>query len=195
MKENYAGIDYGMGRSNRDPDTGLRYGVIHQHEVGQAWYDGSEPYYVYVCPDCDAEFKNECPEKCSCGHEFDDGDFDFLEPISHYVDDDKYTAECGEDGDIFITKSPYFTYAQFCSPCAPGAIYLMTPFVNYWENSGTGQKGINSPENYPNDYKTKAENAGFAKGYCFGHDWFESGKAPYPVFSVETGELVLPKEE
>jgi len=26
--------------------------------------------------------------------------------------------------------------------------------------------------------------------YCFGHDWFEDGKAPYPVYSVETGELV-----
>jgi hypothetical protein len=118
-----------------------------------------------------------------------------LDPVGWYMEEEGLYASCGEDGDIFITKSPYFTYAQFCSPCAPGAIYLMTPFVNYWENSGTGQKGINSPENYPNDYKTKAENAGFAKGYCFGHDWFEGGKAPYPVFSVETGELVLPEEK
>jgi hypothetical protein len=183
-----------MGRSNICPKTGLRYGVIHQNAVGQAWYDGSEPYYVYMCPDCGAEFKNECPEKCSCGHEFDDGDFDFLEPISYYVDDDKYTAECGEDGDIFITKSPYFTYAQFCSPCAPGAIYLMNPFVAIATDEDKNQTRFTAEEN-PIGYKSRAEAAGFAKGFCFGHDWFEGSKAPYPVFSVETGELVLPEEE
>lgn len=29
------------------------------------------------------------------------------------------------------------------------------------------------------------------KAYCFGHDWFDAGKAPYRVFSVETGKEVL----
>jgi hypothetical protein len=28
--------------------------------------------------------------------------------------------------------------------------------------------------------------------YCLGHDWFEDGKAPYPVYRVDNGELVLP---
>jgi hypothetical protein len=32
--------------------------------------------------------------------------------------------EAGSDGDIFITKSPYYTVCGFCSPCAPGAGYL-----------------------------------------------------------------------
>lgn len=31
------------------------------------------------------------------------------------------------------------------------------------------------------------------KTYCVGHDWFEDGKAPYPVYSVATGELVAPE--
>jgi hypothetical protein len=195
MGTDYAGIDYGRGISNVS-ETGIRYGVIAHHKVGSAWYEDSEPWYVYSCPDCGAEFNNECPEKCSCDHEFEGSDFDMLDPISFYIDDEEYTAQCGNDEvDIFITKSPYFTYAQFCSPCAPGAGYLMSPFVNKWENSGTGQSGIMKPEEYPEDYKTKAENAGFPKVYCFGHDWFEEGKAPYPVFSVETGEIVLPKEE
>ena len=30
------------------------------------------------------------------------------------------------------------------------------------------------------------------RAYCFGHDWFEDKAAPYPVYSVATGELVPP---
>ena len=64
--------------------------------------------------------------------------------------------------DIFITKSPYYTTCTFCSPCAPNAGDLSHPVD------------------------------GGVKAYCFGHDWFEEGKAPYPVFSVKTGEEILP---
>lgn len=196
MRDNYAGIDYGRGLSNIDHATGIRYGVIAHHHVGQSWYEDSEPYYVYTCPKCEAEFKGECPEQCSCGHEFDDGDFDNLDPVSFYVDDAEYTAECGQDSvDIFITKSPYYTFAQFCSPCAPGAGYLMTPFINYWKNTGTNQEGINDPAHYAEDHHVKAKAAGFPKVYCFGHEWFDGGKAPYPVFRVETEEFVAPNEE
>ena len=28
-----AGIDYGMGQSNVDKETGIRYGVIHQNKI------------------------------------------------------------------------------------------------------------------------------------------------------------------
>ena len=147
------GIDYGFGMSNNDHKTGIRYGVISQHEVLQAWADSSEAYYG-KCYDCNEEI-----EECTC----DDVEekMEFAEPSSFYIDDGEYSAECSEDGDIFITKSPYYTECQFCSPCAPGAGYLM--------NSVKG--GV--------------------KAYCFGNDWFESGKAPYPVYSVKTGKLVL----
>jgi hypothetical protein len=197
MKEPYAGIDYGRGISNIDHEKNIRYGVISQNEVLQAWADSSEPNYVYYCPECEREIGQEVPETCpDCGHEFDDGDFDMLEPVSWYVDDGEYTAECGDDGDIFITKSLYFTYAQFCSPCAPGAVYLMNPFKPVGEVKEQ-LKTVSeiAPNAYGEAYKSHAENAGYAKGYCFSHDWFEDGKAPYPVFSVETGELVLPDEK
>mgnify|MGYP000223845084 CR=1 FL=1 len=63
------GIDYGMGQSNIDVDNGIRYGVIHQNEVGQAWFDESEPIYFYHCPKCDLEIGNEfmsiCPDRKS----------------------------------------------------------------------------------------------------------------------------------
>ena len=45
METNYKGIDYGLGKTNIDKTSGIRYGVISQHSVGQAWYDESEAYY------------------------------------------------------------------------------------------------------------------------------------------------------
>jgi len=185
---NYKGIDYGLGQSNVDKSNGIRYGVINQNEVLQAWCDASEPYYGKpTCPKCGNEAieSDKAPEKdedgkpidrdeyeeghgcndyvCdSCKYIFDSDEAFGDEPISHYIDDEEYKAECGESGDIFITKSPYYTRAQFCSPCAPGAGYLMNPC-----DSGE-------------------------KAYCFGHDWFEDKTAPYPVYRVDDDSLVYP---
>ena len=151
MKTEYTGIDYGMGQANVDKVTSIRYGVINQNEVLQAWADSSEPHYP--CDSCDADTLED-GERVGC---------ECCEPSSFYVDDKEYEAECGEDGDIFITRSPYYTRAQFCSPCAPGACYLTDPCED-------GERA-----------------------YCFGHDWFydtETGKAPYPVYRVSDDSLV-----
>ena len=176
--EGYAGIDYGMGKANIDHDTGIRYGVISQHEVLQAWADSSEADYPtlldtndFECSKCrEPYFPTEednwgdyviCKE---CGEEFElDGDD--LEPYGFILDDGEYKASCGQDGGIFITLSPFYTECMFCSPCAPGAGYLMSPVKD----------GV--------------------KAYCFGHDWFDEGRAPYPVYQVDTGELVEPTKE
>jgi hypothetical protein len=133
--ESNAGIDYGRGLTNIDTETGIRYGVISQNEVLQAWADSSEPDYWDV-------------------------EDEFAEPLSYTLDDGEYKAICGDDGDIFIIKSPFYTLCRFCSPCAPGAGYLMNP----------DDDGI--------------------KAYCFGRDWFDDEQAPYKVFSVETGKEV-----
>jgi hypothetical protein len=176
-KEGYIGIDYGNGMSNIDHKTNIRYGVIPQREVLQAWCDSSEPNYgtpeEAVCPKCDKEYSLGKRKKgwnwgdsyyCrKCREHFDIDVPDCAEPLSFYIDDGEYFAEGGgDDPDIFITKSPYFTKCQLCSPCAPGAGYLMTPMPN----------GV--------------------EAYCFGHDFFEDGKAPYPVYRVESGELIEP---
>lgn len=172
----YAGIDYGHGLVNIDKATKIRYGVIGQHSVGQAWYDVSEPWYgepeETVCPHCVEELSVEgvawgdyetCPH---CGEEFCLYLPDGAEPLSYIFDGDGYLCECDSYGDIFITKSPYFTYAQFCSPCAPGACHLESPLDESVEEN---------------------------RCYCLGHDWFEGGVAPYPVYSVETGQPVEPE--
>ena len=155
---------------NTDPKTGIHYGVISQHQVLQAWADSSEANYGYpeefVCPECSQKstiFREEdptlewgdnwtCPE---CGVESEVCLPDCAEPISFFIDDGEYSAECGEDGDIFITKSPYYTRCRLCSPCAPNAGYLLSP----------DPLGV--------------------KTYCFDKDWFEDEKAPYPIYPVK----------
>lgn len=179
------GIDYSGGRSNFDPKTNIHFGVINQHEVCQAWYDLSEAYYGEPhCPKCgndaiktaDEPDEENKPETANyeiargccgdymchdCKYFFDADEAFGDEPISHYIDDEEYSAEAGEDGDIFITKSPYYTKCQYCSPCAPGAGYLMNPC----------EDGV--------------------KSYCFGQDWFEDGVAPYPVYRVADDTLCI----
>lgn len=164
------GIDYSGGTANVDKATGIRYGVINQNEVLQAWADSSEAFYGKPhCPHCGDEIdaaevadSMDCPH-CGATIKWAGEECYPESPVSHFIMDEEYHAECGDSGDIFITKSPYFTRAAFCSPCAPGACYLMSP-------------------------RDEGERA-----YCFGHDFFDSGAAPYPVYLVKTGELVTPK--
>lgn len=127
----YQGIDYGLGKTNIDTKTGIRYGVISQHSILQAWADSSEP----------------------CWEEGEEQDED-TEPAGYAVDAGEYLAESCLDNDVLLVKSPYYTFTQFCSPCVPGAGNLDLPI----------DEGV--------------------KTYAFGHDWFESDKAPYRVYRV-----------
>ena len=172
------GIDYGLGTTNVDKETGIRYGVISSHEVCQAWSDSSEADYGEPhCPKCGDEASEPTDDEqddflvlshacgdyaCkACGVLFDGEDAFGDEPNAWTLDDGEYKAvQGGDDSDIFILKSPYYTRAAFCSPSTPGACYLTTPCDD-------GEKA-----------------------YCFGHDWFDDQKAPYPVYRVDTGELV-----
>jgi hypothetical protein len=176
------GIDYGLGNTNIDKNTGIRYGVIPQNEVLQAWADSSEGYYGNpICPKCfneadkTSDYGNNDPmvdddgndiiddyycSVCNCGVDDNNPDNWRNEALSYFIDDKEYSAECSDGIDIFITKSPYYTRARFCSPCAPGACYLTNPCEN-------GEKA-----------------------YCFGHDWFENEKAPYPVYRVSDDTIV-----
>lgn len=176
---NYAGIDYGMGLANVDNETGIRFGVIPWTDLGPDFdldtfeTDWGDP----TCPHCGSEvidhdsvahagyetsrgYDNVCT-KCELALSSDECFND--DPAGYDFTEEGYVARMGcGDNDIFITKSPYFTHAQFCSPCAPGAGHLGNPC--------------------PDGPKT----------YCFGHDWFENDVAPYPVYRVDTGELVTP---
>jgi hypothetical protein len=204
------GFDYGLGQTNIDRETGIRYGVIPVNDVLQGWADSAEADYGPPhCPKCGNEARGSgelipdghCPsESCpgvildgECSHcdgedsyeveEYTCGDyacdscrilFDGEDafgdtPLAFTLDDGEYKAEQGgDDSGIFIVKSPYYTRAQFCSPCAPGAGYLRKPVKN-------------GP-----------------KTYCFGPDWFDEDiePCPYPVYRVSDDECIYtPKSE
>ena len=63
-----------------------------------------------------------------------------------------------DDPDIFVIKSPYYCYAPPCSPCAPGAGYLLDADKN--------KTGRHHP------YQT----------YCLDASWFEPGQCPYKYY-------------
>lgn len=142
MNNNNKGIDYGNGIVNIDLETGIRHGVIPTYAV-QTWSDYSEAFYILECPTCskDLDFELEaCPH---CNVAYPEGMLKFVEPSFFFYDADGYLCEQQADAiDIFILKSPYYTFCQYCSPCAPGAGYILNSLSN----------GI--------------------KTYCFGHDWF-----------------------
>ena len=177
----YPGIDYGLGQTNVDRKTGIRYGVIHTNALTEWIWDDVEAEYVPRCPKCggDAVPTEKLPEASedwkeaehdciafgceSCEYLFGESGYGD-EPDSQYIDKDGIKASVDEMGDVFIIESPYYTYAQFCSPCAPGAGHLENPCK-----------------------------AG-PKTFCFGHEWFDGDKAPYPVYRVEDDSIVEPVE-
>lgn len=177
---NYPGIDYSLGRSNFDPKTGIHFGVISTHSLTE-WLDESIKYDYgdATCPDCGnpavdacaAEIQSAdctadqsgewtCPN-CQTVFESDHAYSD--EPLDWSIDDGEYKVIDCLDSDAMILKAPYYTYAQYCSPCVPGAGNLDNPV---------------------------SDDDGGVKCYCFGHDWFDGDTAPYPVYSVATGALI-----
>lgn len=188
----YAGIDYGLGKANLDPNTGIRYGVIKISSLHEFIYDELElDYGNPTCPECGNEVidsphgKDYFCEHCADQKNIIDADGEVNEdlykdalkdvtfwsdqvspdePLGQYIDDDTYSAHDAFDNScLFVTRSPYYTLAEFCSPCAPGAGDLDSP----------NEDGI--------------------KTLCFGHEMFEDGKAPYPVYRVSDNSLVNPE--
>ena len=178
------GIDYGMGRTNVDRATGIRYGVISQAAVLQAWADSAQADYGKpTCPKCGNEAEDynddvagqwDAPQtstgfKCAdfmcraCEAVYDSSDCYSEEPIGWNYEGDGYVLTDCLDSNIMVLKSPYYTLGAYCSPCVPGAVSLESPIADG------------------------------AKAYCLGHDWFEDGRAPYPVYSVATGKEVIPE--
>jgi len=165
------GIDYsGPGSNvNRDPETGIRYGVIPIDRLGEFAHESFEPEYDAACPACGEDWPEDLdtPADCpACGKRVRDGEQYGDEPSRQRCDSDGVEAALDSSGDAWFFKSPYFTRAAFCSPCAPGACYLTSPCDD-------GERC-----------------------YCPGPDWFdEDNPAPFPIYSVATGERVATSQD
>jgi hypothetical protein len=203
MSTNYVGIDYGsIGQSNRNVETGIHYGVISLNSLASWIYDDVESNYGKPhCPECGREIKASDDEtlsddwvKMADGTETgeDNNGLDLQEwfngkdhccldchacywsdacfpdePVSQdFTPNSEYKTEYSETLNcLFVTDSPYYTYARYCSPCCPGALDL--------DNDLTSDADFTEEVNFSGP-----------RGYCFGHDYFEDGKAPYRVFRV-----------
>ena len=127
-------IDYGRyslangNLPNRDPKTGIRYGIISINNLNEFALEAFEPMYLAHCPECGTEIPvDDCPEECHvCGYEpADDDEWYDDEPGSIEYHEDGYDLVLDEHNDVWVFKSPHTTTAwSHCSPCAPGAAYL-----------------------------------------------------------------------
>lgn len=172
-------IDYGHGTTNIDLETGIRYGAISWASISPDMLGAFEPDYGDpTCPNCTGpvvdydeeahgEYKdvstayhymlscNSCPDyACELCELYMDAEAVYPEePSVWYYEDEEYRVISMLDGSSYLVlKSPYYTWAEFCSPCIPGA------------------GDLNSP----------AEIGQGAKTYCLGDDWFDSEHAPCP---------------
>ena len=201
MSTNYPGIDYsGLGGTcNRDAETGIRYGILSANtpELSEWFWESVESVYNPRCPKCgnDATPLDKLPDEdldddtnaegwekaqydciefgCeSCEYLFGESAYGD-EPDGNVLQGEGIEGFVDSSNDIWVTKSEFYTYAQFCSPCAPGAGYL--------NNSFRPDEDVTPLDDA---YCRAAELAGFPKVYCLGGDWFQ-GVAPYPIFSVK----------
>lgn len=176
------GIDYGLGMSNLDNETGIRYGVISRNSVsGDALDDihtqGDNLTYRACVEESkkiiDTGIRGTLADLGFGGRTIDHIDVDGLvdkvwseveqEFNDGYEEQDDtfryeregYIIETSSLG-LFVIKSPFYTFASFCSPCCPGAGDLDSP----------SEDGV--------------------KTYCLGPDWFD-GEAPYtPLYVNQT---------
>ena len=157
-------IDYGMGKTNIDTETGIRYGVISQNSVAGEALDCLEYDYQFSCPQCGNETLVPSKSK-KYGHDYycqscytwhDAEDCYGEEPTGFHSNDSDYIVTNCLDNDLMVIKSPYYTYARYCSPCVPGAGNLDSPDL---------ENGV--------------------MAYCLGLDWFdEYSPCPYTIHQV-----------
>jgi len=167
-----SGIDYGMGQTNIDTDTGIRYGVISCRDLASfAWDEiiiaGTDLDHDDAIDNLKSELSTAIKSvltdySCSFNSEeiaesiIDDLDLNIESTgdcTRYQYSKDGLVFNVCSDGDIFVTESPFYALCSFCSPCAPGAGHLTT--------------------------------GGSVKTYCLGPDWFDSDHPmPYQCFSV-----------
>lgn len=167
------GIDYGgpFNTKNRNNRTGIRYGIISMKALSEWAWESFEDQYTARCPKCGEELTENIPDEVPeadsdewycphCAECVSNDDAYADEPDSRECDDGEVKAVVNGNNDVWVVWSKYYTYAQFCSPCAPGAGHLENPCL------------------------------GGARTYCLPKDWFPGNRAPYPVYEVATNREV-----
>lgn len=130
------GIDYGHGRTNRDPATGFRFGILPLSSLPDWFLDECEQEYLPACPECGSddlqELRNERKRCRDCRYTANEDYFIPEEPNATNFDVDGVQGFVDRENDVWITRSPWIAQCQFCSPCAPGAGYLISAAKDCW---------------------------------------------------------------
>ena len=140
-----ASIDYGHGQTNIDHETGIRYGVIPSNRLGEGSFEriqsnGQDLDYADAMDEIKQDLSwsiKSVLKDYSTTFDADDIAQDIIDGLNFEFestgDFTRYAYKDGNvefivcsDGDIFVTKSKYYTLCGLCSPCAPGAGYLET---------------------------------------------------------------------
>lgn len=177
--------------TNQDAETGIRYGMISCNSVSpwamdDVYQNGDdidfEEFKDTLKDELESAIRGVLEERglVSEYRKMNDPE-ELAESIVNDLEWDNYegTGDCThyayEDGDgadklvvqtsshneMWVFKSPFYTRAQFCSPCVPGAGNLDTPC-----------------------------DAG-PKTYCLPPDWFdEENPCPHPIYRVADDVLV-----
>jgi hypothetical protein len=192
-----------FGTTNYDSSTGIYYGVISQHSIDpEAFSDihqaARDLSYESAVDQLKKELrdalegvmsehfstssyggrksKSETATESATDAAWEAIEQEFNDSYESYADHawlyekDGYELRDCLTTDIFVIKSPYYTFAPECSPCVPNAGNL---------DSASDREAASNWE----------------KAYCLHHDFFEGGKAPYPVYSVATGKRIVVVEE
>ena len=179
---------------NYDEKTGIAYGVISPNALNQdvlndISQEGTDPNYEETKKSLIQDISTLCD---NYGINIDNIDIDnFIQEMAdHYesscdgtfdYSDKEYTLHNSADNfGLYVIRSPYYTYCQKCSPCAPGAGDLNSPV----DMDGAGGRSEPSP------YQLFSNQCG-DKSYCLDSSFFDDGKAPYRVFRVEDDQEVI----
>lgn len=166
-----------MAFENQNPTTLIHFGCVPARELfesGQDFYENAEDTHYANCVRKIDQIVNDLSEYVD--------EKTRAEMIQLATDNfnENYENECAplelnrdgililqgnqDDPDIFVILSPYYCYAPACSPCAPGAGYLMDA------------DKIDEEPRAP--YKT----------YCLDSSWFAKGECPYKYYEVISDE-------
>ena len=118
---------------NRDPETGIRYGIISANDLASWFWDVCEHEYSQSCPNCGSEWDegfhdhdhDDAESVCvGCGHTFDDDESWSEEPCATPFADGECSGFVDSHNDVWVTWSKHTTRGRHCSPCAPGAVTI-----------------------------------------------------------------------
>ena len=109
---------------NRNPETGVRYGIIPFHECADWLASEMEPVSHQSCPECGEDMPEdfESPAPCpACGADIEDGE-DWSEVYAWEYEKDGLALRLDDSGDLWVFESTVKTTGSHGSPCVPGAV-------------------------------------------------------------------------